>query len=129
MENKEEKSNAQRSSVGAHFVAFVLIVGGIAYLLRNLGFIQSEWVDQFISWQSLIILAGVCAILKRQYIGGVIMLLIGGYFLFPEWNAFVSAQWHTYWPLLFVAMGVLILFRRRDKEEHSAPVANPSYNI
>lgn len=128
MENKEEKSNAQRSSVGAHFVAFVLIVGGIAYLLRNLGFIQSEWVDQFISWQSLIILAGVCAILKRQYIGGVIMLLIGGYFLFPEWNAFVSAQWHTYWPLLFVAMGVLILFRRRDKEEHSAPVANPCYN-
>ena len=48
MENKEEKSTAQRPSVGAQFVAFVLIVGGIAYLLRNLGFIESEWVDQFI---------------------------------------------------------------------------------
>ena len=67
IENKEEKSNAQRSSVGAHFVAFVLIVRGMAYLLRNLGIIESEWVDQFISWQSLIILAGVCAILQRHH--------------------------------------------------------------
>ena len=128
LENKEEKTNAQRSSVGAHFVAFVLIVGGMAYLLRNLGIIESEWVDQFISWQSLIILAGVCAIFQRRYIGGVIMLLIGGYFLFPEWNAFVSAQWHTYWPLLFVAMGLLILFRRKDRGEHKNQVTNPVSN-
>ncbi|MGM9796360.1 MAG: LiaF transmembrane domain-containing protein [Parabacteroides sp.] len=128
MENKEEKSNAQRPSAGAHFVAFVLIVGGITYLLRNLGFIQSEWVDQFISWQSLIILAGVCSILQQRYIGGVILILLGGYFLFPEWNAFISAQWHTYWPLLFVAMGLLILFRRKDRQEHNAPVANPNAN-
>ena len=122
IENKEEKTNAQRSSVGAHFVAFVLIVGGMAYLLRNLGIIESEWVDQFISWQSLIILAGVCAILQRRYIGGVIMLLIGGYFLFPEWNAFVSAQWHTYWPLLFVAMGLFILLRRKEGKKSGSPV-------
>ena len=129
LENKEEKTNAQRSSVGAHFVAFVLIVGGMAYLLRNLGIIESEWVDQFISWQSLIILAGVCAILQRRYIGGVIMLLIGGYFLFPEWNAFVSAQWHTYWPLLFVAMGLFLLFRRKDQKEHSsAPTIDLNVN-
>lgn len=128
MENKEEKSKAQRPSVGAQFVAFVLIVGGIAYLLRNLGFIESEWVDKFISWQSLIILAGVCAILQRRYIGGVIMLLVGGYFLFPEWNAFISAQWHTYWPLLFVALGLLILFRRKDRQEHKNQVTNPVSN-
>ena len=128
MENKEEKSNAQRPAAGAHFVAFVLIVGGIAYLLRNLGFIQSAWVDQFISWQGLIILAGVCAILQRRYIGGAIMILLGGYFLFPTLHTFVSVQWHTYWPLLFVAMGLLILFRQKDRQEPNDPVANPGSN-
>ena len=51
------------------------------------------------------------------------MLLIGGYFLFPEWNAFVSAQWHTYWPLLFVGMGLLILLRRKEGKESVSPVA------
>lgn len=115
IEDPEKKAGEQGTQSSGITVAILLIVGGIVYLLRNLGLIQSVWMERFISWQGLLILIGAAALLKRHYLGGVILLFLGSYFLFPEWNALIADQLHTYWPLLLVAVGLRLLVKRKEE--------------
>lgn len=92
-------------------IAAIFITAGLLILGRNLGFVNQEILRIFISWQMLLIALGLVSLSKRQSSGGIILIGIGTFFLIPhiigaghEWLA-------TYWPLVFVLVGILILFR------------------
>jgi len=49
---------------------------------------------------------------RKGYFGGLIMILIGFFFLIPEIHFFSFDFTRLFWPILLIAIGLLIIFRR-----------------
>jgi len=50
-------------------------------------------------------------LIKRHFFGGVITIAIGAYFLLPE-ISWVEGEWlDMFWPVLFIFVGIMILFK------------------
>ncbi|CAG9907436.1 Transmembrane protein [Bacteroides ovatus] len=79
----EEKQIFPRATgfSGKILIALLFILSGILLFARNMGWITSEVFDLIVSWHSLLILLGIYAMIRRHFIGGIILLLIGVYFL------------------------------------------------
>lgn len=94
--------------------ALILILLGFLFLGKNIGWIDSAWFGLILSWPMLLTLGGIIAIFRRHVLGGAIATGIGIYFLFLRLNWITHGWMHTYWPLALVALGLIILLKRRD---------------
>lgn len=91
--------------------AAVFIIVGLLFLGRNFGIIDSDLFGILVSWQMLLIVVGVVNLIKRHFFGGVITIAIGAYFLLPE-ISWVEGEWlDMFWPVLFIFVGIMILFK------------------
>ena len=93
---------------------FVLIIIGLAFLVRNLDFV---WIPHYLfSWKTLLITIGVVALSlgKRD---GLIPLMIGSIFFLVQDVFHIYVSLREWWPLFLVILGVFILVRhqRRDR--------------
>ncbi|MCL5074631.1 MAG: PspC domain-containing protein [Chloroflexi bacterium] len=50
---------------------------------------------------------------RGAYTAGLILILLGVVFLMSNFHLFWWFNWHLLWPLILVAIGVALLFRRR----------------
>ena len=112
----------QRNNNGLLVVALVLIGLGLVILARNMNFID-YWVYRIIvSWQSLLIIFGIWLLAKKDTTCGLIMVCSGVFCLIPK-IARLAPDWlHTYWPLLLVFTGIIVLvnfFRSNNRPKHS----------
>ena len=75
----EEKQNFPRATgfSGKILIALLFILSGILLFARNMGWITSEVFDLIVSWHSLLILLGIYAMIRRHFIGGIILFLAG----------------------------------------------------
>ena len=80
MEEKQKFPTATGFS-GKTLIASLFILSGILLFARNMGWITSEVFDMIVSWHSLLIILGIYSMIRRHFIGGIILLLIGVYFL------------------------------------------------
>ena len=105
MANNEVK---QRNWVGV-----VLVVLGLAFLLRNLGLLPLPSV--FFSWKALLIVIGIVGIsLGRRE--GFVPLIIGGLFIFIyDIMGLYYFHFRDLWPLALVLVGIALLMRHRRK--------------
>ena len=111
IQNKNNKTRHQRSN--GIMAAVVLIVVGLIFLGRNLGYVETYLFRILISWQMLLIVMGLWSIIKRQYSGGLILLAVGAFFLIPRIVGWVDGGWiRTYWPILLIAIGVILIVRK-----------------
>ena len=101
-----------------YFVAFVFIAIGVVYLLNAFGIISWSLMRILISWQMLLIVLGVGCLIKRQYIGGLILFFLGIFFMMPKFD------WYDFghsigalWPVIFIIIGIAILLRRKEKPQ------------
>lgn len=87
----EEKQNFPRATgfSGKILIASLFILSGILLFARNMGWITSEVFDIIVSWHSLLILLGIYAMIRRHFIGGII--LISGGCLFFDRRTFLVA--------------------------------------
>lgn len=97
-----------------YITALILILFGFLFLGKNIGWIDSAWFHVLLSWPMLLIFVGVIGIFRRHILGGAITAGIGICFLFPRLNWGIHGWMHTYWPLGLVAIGLIILLKRRD---------------
>ncbi|MDR0891121.1 MAG: cell wall-active antibiotics response protein [Mediterranea sp.] len=84
--------------------ALVFILVGLLFLGRNLGWVNDELFHAIVSWQTLLIVIGVVQLIKRHFWGGLILIVVGGYFLLP-----VPYGLSTYWPVVLIVVGLFIL--------------------
>lgn len=92
-------------------IAAIFIIAGLLFVGRNLGMVDYGLFRIFVSWQMLLIVLGLVSLTKRQSSGGLILIGIGSFFLIPRIIG-VGPEWlSVYWPLVFVLIGILLLFK------------------
>jgi predicted membrane protein len=107
-----------RRTVNTIVAALVFIVAGCMLLGRNLELIPPSVFHIVVSWQMLLIVLGLSSLIKRNLAAGFILLVIGTFFLIPVITGVEREWFRTYWPVIFVITGVVLLFKRRDFKHH-----------
>ena len=84
---KEKRTNG-------YLIATLFIIVGILFLLRNLGMIDPSLFDLLVSWPMLLVVSGIFTIFHRNPVGGMLLVGVGVYFLFPQlnWITILSAR-------------------------------------
>ncbi len=88
------------------------IIAGIIIFLYKMGLIPQQLDDILISWQMLLIAIGLFNLLFTQSrISGYILIAIGVFFLLPEIFDLSYNFRRNFWPILLIAVGVIIIFK------------------
>lgn len=123
---KTRKTNRYRHVTHSITFALLLIVAGLAFLGFNLGYISTSYKDVIFSWPMLIIVFGISAFCNSNFRQGVLLLIVGGFFIVPRIANVCpgllpvdSANFvHLYWPMLLIAAGVLFIIHRLMPSSH-----------
>lgn len=115
----EPEENRNRFS-GGFFVGLVFIAAGLILFLSYTGWISFGLRRVLLSWQMLLVAVGILSLLRKQKTQGVVLLLIGLFFLLPRlgglpflsgWSWLTHFNWRNMWPLLLIAVGIIIFIR------------------
>ncbi|MBB3188250.1 LiaF transmembrane domain-containing protein [Microbacter margulisiae] len=98
--------------------AIVLIIVGALFLGFNVGIIPDRFHPVLISWEMLLIVLGTVSLLRRHFVGGVVLLLIGGFFILPKLLAISGNFVQMYWPVLLIFLGIVLLLSRLTHKNH-----------
>ncbi|HAN79326.1 MAG TPA: hypothetical protein DCQ31_16950 [Bacteroidales bacterium] len=89
----------------------ILIIVGVFFLLYNLGYIDFKWWTIFYHWQTWLIFIGLALLSSRSSrFTGVILLVIGGLFLIPEFYDLPFDVKKIFWPTALIVVGIGIFF-------------------
>lgn len=120
MENNEIKNSFRNGRTKGLGFGMVLMLVGVILLGANAGLIPStlKWV--LISWPMLLIVIAGAKYFKREFFTATILLIIGVFFLIPKiiraypesFPGMDGSFTHTYWPLLLIAAGILIVLSK-----------------
>ena len=105
----------------------VLIAAGALWLMKNMDMLSEEAIHVIFSWQMLLISIGFISLFGQSgKVGGIIMMLIGGYFLTKHVPGMPQEFHQLFWPVVLItggiAMVVFMIFRRRPHNISSGSV-------
>lgn len=103
-----------RKSDKRFYFGVILIIVGVILILERLNLIPESMADMLISWQMLLVGIGLLSLIGGNRTAGTIMIVIGATFMIPELITVPQEVRRIYWPLILVAIGVVILMRQRD---------------
>lgn len=109
MNSYQNKCKHKRRNKGLTF-SLLVIIAGIALLMRNTGMMDENTASIIFSWPMIIIAFGILNMNKNEYGFGIVMLLVGGYFLYTKSFGYELSFGAYFWPSLFIIIGLLILF-------------------
>lgn len=110
-----------------HFVATLFILVGILLLARNMQWISETLFDILVSWKMLLVTIGFYTMLRRHYFSGMILLLIGGCFLLPEFNCLPVSVSMLIWPSLLIIIGISFFMKRCSGRRFRSSGPNNEY--
>lgn len=113
--DKEFKTSCSAGFSGKFLIASLFILSGILLFARNIGWITTELFDLIVAWHSLFIILGLYSIIRRYYIRGVILLLIGAYLLIGNMSCLPVDSQAMIWPFALVIAGVIFFFKPRGR--------------
>lgn len=95
--------------------ASLFILSGILLLVRNMGIITYELFDLLVAWHSLFIITGIYTMIRKHYLSGGVLLLVGLYLLGNKFMLFPYNFQTILWPLLLILIGIFFLRHHRRK--------------
>lgn len=96
------------------YFGVLLIALGVILILERLNLIPESLADALISWQMLLVGGGIIALIGGNRTAGIVLIVVGGTFLIPEFFTVPHEVRRIYWPLILVLTGILILMKQRD---------------
>ena len=108
-----KKKNKMNGSV---VFALLLVAAGLLLLGFNTGYLEKEFDIEyfdfdmkkfFFSWKMICIVLGILAVCCRNFIAGIILIALGSFFCLKEFM--IDEYPTTYWPIIIILIGVLIL--------------------
>lgn len=113
---KKENFPSHAGLSGIILTASLFIISGILLLARNLGWITHEVFDIVVSWHSLFIILGIYTMVRRHYLSGGILLLIGAYFMIGGLSWLPENSQAIVWPIALITAGVALFVKARRRE-------------
>lgn len=106
-------------------IGLVLVAAGVLLMLNKLGFLNGGITHWLFSWPMLLVAIGFVNLFGRDnYFSGLILIVVGGFFLIPRILGFDYSFVWTFWPTLLIIGGVLVIFKhsifqpRRSRDEN-----------
>jgi predicted membrane protein len=98
-------------------LALLIIGAGVFLLLESIHLIPSDLSRIFISWQMLLIVIGIYNLTSSQHkTGGLIMIMVGGVFLYDKFYDLPFHAWNVIWPSILIIIGVSILLNHNRRQ-------------
>lgn len=104
------------------YFGLFLIGLGAFWIMERLDLIPDFWDDILISWQMLLIAIGIFSIIGGNKTTGTILIVIGGFFLVPEFAYIPDELRRIGWPLLIVGIGVALLITHGRRKPLAPPI-------
>lgn len=105
--HKDKKHSRLKSAV----FGLLVITVGVLLIFNNMGLLDPHAKGIIFSWPMLLLAFGFVNLFGRSSrIFGIILLCVGGFFLLPRFMELPADFTHTFWPLLVVIGGLLIVF-------------------
>ena len=101
---------------GKVLVASLFIISGILLFARNVGWMSYEIFDIVVSWHTLLIILGIYTMTHRHYISGLILTLVGAYFLIGGLSWLPENSQAFVWPVALIVAGILFFVKARHRE-------------
>lgn len=91
----------------------LLISAGVLLMLFNAGVLEPQYKHIIFSWPMILVALGFMNLFSRDSIFvGVILLLIGGFFLTPHIMHLHDDFTHNFWPGLLIVIGIMVILKR-----------------
>jgi predicted membrane protein len=108
-EHKTHDDNSRRKG----FLGIIIVLAGLSLLFFNTGLFPGYFRHIIFSWPMLLLVIGVVSFFgSESRIPGIILILIGSFFLVPRIFDLDISFAHIFWPLILISVGILVLFRR-----------------
>lgn len=109
--NEKPKSPARKSFA----FGILVLLFGLALLLRNMGILEGEIREMVFSWEMLIIVIGVVNLFDRNRWFGLTMIGIGTVFMIGNFFDLPITLRTIFWPTLIILLGFGLIFGRTRK--------------
>jgi len=109
VENLVKRTRMKKFAMG-----FFAILAGLVLLAFNFDVFPGDFKHIIFSWQMLLIVIGVISLSGNENrTPGLVLITIGTFFILPELVNFHVSFVKMFWPLLLIAIGVSLLFKRK----------------
>ena len=102
-------------------IGLFFILLGVALLVATNDWLNLGGVREYFTWQTAMIFIGVLLLLNLNFIGGLIMISIGGWFFIDDRYGQIPELMKTiYWPSVIMLAGLMFIisyFIKRWKRE------------
>ena len=123
MENYSSSERHGRLPSSRLVIGIILVIAGLFLFLRNTNIFPVFIEDIFFSWQMLLIVIGlIITVGGSNKTPGIVFMAVGGFFLIPELFYEIFGRYRIFWPSLFIAAGIIVIFAgrgARDKFLHT----------
>lgn len=116
--DKEIKTSNSAGFSGKLLIASLFILSGLLLFARNIGWISVEQFDLIVAWHSLLFILGLFSIIRRHFIGGIILILVGVYLLLGNMPWLPTDSQAMVWPIALIVVGVIFFIKPRHKGNH-----------
>lgn len=108
--NKNSKNHNSQTPLSRILLSFSFIYSGVVLIGYKTHYITPEILHMIFNWQILLIAIGAVSLAKKgAHIGGYVLIMLGSFFLIPE---FIDIPWETrqlFWPVMLIGVGILVL--------------------
>ena len=102
-------------------IGLILVVAGVFLIARNFNIFPYYLEGVLFSWQTLLIAIGLIILANgKNRTTGFILITVGGVFMLPEIFDWGFHSRRLFWPVVFIIIGMFVLFRNRIEGESSA---------
>ncbi len=112
--NRNPKCGRSHSKYRLVAISLMLLLSGVLLILGNSGIIDKAYFEYIFSWQSLLIAVGILLLsggVREHWFGAMIMMSIGGVFLYDEIYTMQIGNANTIWPFLLIIIGLGLLIK------------------
>ena len=109
---EKKRGHSGHTPLSRVLLALFFIAAGSILIAQKTGYLSNDVFHMIFNWQMLLISIGIISLSKREgSTGGIIMILIGGVFLVPEYIDMTVNTRQLLWPAILIGIGFIILFK------------------
>ncbi len=105
--------DSRSENKGRVFLGLLIMLIGVLFLLGSLGKLD---VGEVIStyWPLILVFVGLWHLFTHNFRDtgfGILLIVVGCFFLLVNWDILEGNVWNYFWPLLIIAAGLWIIFK------------------